>query len=622
MPINTPTWLQSIHHDGSPNYVSRLYPRLGKTVQIRIRTAQDAPVRRIFLRFFPDGEQSFLPLEKEQLFASVQWWHCQLPVKEPVVTYRFLIETEDGIWHLTAAGPVAHEPRDDTDFRILTNYQAPAWVHSTVFYQIFPDRFANGDPSTDPRPEEYEYRGQRPLTFPWNQPPANDTYFPLVFYGGDIPGISQHLDHLERLGVNALYLNPIFTAPSNHKYDVVDYEHVDPHFGGNDALIALRQALSERGIRYILDIVPNHCGFWHPWFQKAQQDSQAPEADYFTFHNHPDGYEHWLSAWSLPKLNYRSQALRQIIYQKPDSVFRRWLQPPFAADGWRVDVANMLGKQGAIQLNAEIGQGIRQAVKETRPDAYLLAENFFDASPSLQGDQWDAVMNYMGFTIPLWHWLRGYYVGAHGLEGRIGSPVAYPTRAMIQTWQDRQAAAPWAITLQQYNQLDSHDVPRIRTIVNDNDNLLRLALIVQFTFPGVPSVYYGDEIGLVNDPHLAQRGCMNWDEGAWDHDLFAFYQRLIALRRESPVLQVGGFQVLLVEEDTFAFQREGVSGRFLTLAHRSETPRPASATPIAHSGLPDGTRLREYFTGQEILVTNGLLPLPELKQGATLWEEV
>lgn len=614
-----PAWLDSVHHDGSQLYVSNLTPKLGETIGVRVRAAATAPIKRLFLRTFPDGEQMLTLMSHAAATPTTHWWEIDLPIREPVVHYRFLIEAEDGVWWYTAAGPVTLEPRDHTDFRILADYHVPSWLHESVFYQIFPDRFADGQPESNPQPEEYEYRGARPKTYAWETDPDPQQPFSLVFYGGDLPGITAHLDYLQKLGVNVLYLNPIFTAYSNHKYDVADYDHVDTHFGGDAALVQLAEALHSRGMRYILDIVPNHCGYWHPWFQTARTHPDAPEAAFFTFHGGPDDYESWLGVWSLPKLNYQSQELRGRVYTYDSAIFRRWLREPFSADGWRVDVANMLGRQGAIQLGIEINQGIRRAVKETNPSAYLVGENFFDASPQLQGDQLDGVMNYMGFTIPFWHWLKGYHIGAHGLKESITSPVPYPTTALIATWRDRLASVPWVITLQQYNQLDSHDVARIRTIVDGNDALHRLAVIVQFTLPGLPAIYYGNEIGLVNDPHLAQRGCMVWDESRWHHDLLAFHQKLIALRKTSPVLQTGSFQVLLVEPETFAYQREGDRGRVLVIAHRHETPRPAQPLATAPANIPDGTLFREFFTGQTIIAHNGQLPLPTLPQGATLW---
>ncbi|MCA9934496.1 MAG: maltodextrin glucosidase [Ardenticatenaceae bacterium] len=615
-----PNWLGSVHHDGSALYVSDLYPKLGDTVQVRLRVAADAPVTAVYLRTFPDGEQALTPMQREESALPVQWWTAVLPITQPTVHYRFLLRAKDGVWWHTADGSCAGVPLDKFDFRLLADYEPVRWLETAVFYQIFPDRFHNGDPAADPQPDEFEFRGNRPQTYPWGQPPPEDALHPIVFYGGDLPGITQKLDYLQQLGVNALYLNPIFTAHSNHKYDVADYDHVDPHFGGDEALIALREALSARKMRYLLDVVPNHCGYWHPWFQNARENPDAPEAEFFTFNQHPDDYASWLGVWMLPKLNYRSAELRRRIYAGEDAVFRRWLRPPFAADGWRVDVANMLGRQGATQMGVEVTQGIRRAVKETRADGYLLGENFFDATDVLQdGDQWDGVMNYASFGTPLLYWLSGYRQGAHGLHELIETAVPWPTFALLETWQRYLAAIPWGVALQQYNLLGSHDTPRIRTLVGENDALHRLAVVVLMTYPGVPALFYGDEIGLVDQPGVNSRVCMPWDEADWNQDLLAFYREMVHLRRETAVLQTGGFQLLLAEADTFAYQRESVDERAIVIAHRTAAPRPAGHMPVADAGIADGTRFVEFFSGQEAIVQHGALPLPPLPQGATLW---
>jgi alpha-glucosidase len=619
-PFTFPAWLSSVHHDGSEKYVSEPYPALGQVVRISIRIADDAPVRRVLLRTFPDGEQAFTVMAPGPLEPPCRWFSADLPVSQPSTPYRFLIEAADGAWWYSAAGPAFYEPLDVTDFQLLAGYHSPSWLREAVFYQIFPDRFDNANPATDPRPEEFEFRGQRPCTFPWGTPPSPGMHPSLAFYGGDLPGITRRLDYIRNLGATALYLNPIFTANTNHKYDVTDYDHVDPHFGGDEALVQLRQALDRRGMRYILDIVPNHCGFLHPWFQRAQHDPTSPEADFFTFTRRPDRYASWLGVWALPKLNYRSPELRRRIYAGPDAVFRRWLRPPFRADGWRVDVANMLARQGATQLNVEIARGIRQAVKETQPEAYLVGENFFDASPQLQGDMWDGVMNYMGFSLPLFHWLAGYSASSHGLKEPVSSPVSWPTAALAATWRLRQAAIPWAVARQQLNLLGSHDTSRARSILKGRDALHRLAVTLLLTFPGVPCLYYGDEIGLLDHPQLGSRGCMEWDEARWDCSLLAFHQDLVALRRRSPALQSGGFQILAVEPDTLAYQRESRAGRVLVVAHRAAVPRPAGPLPVAAGGIPDGARFVEHFSGAQAVVSSGALPLPELPQGAQLWE--
>jgi len=617
-----PPWANTVHHDGSEQYVSALTPQIGETVRVALRVGANAPVRRIYLRAFPNGEQTLTPMTAGPMVPPARWFEARLTLREPVTHYRFLLLADDGVWWMTAAGLVAHEPLDSTDFRIVAGASIPEWLAGAVFYQIFPDSFANGDPTNDPQPGDFELRGERPITLGWGDPLPPGRGTRLAYYGGDLQGIIQKLDYLADLGVTALYLNPIFTAFSVHRYDVTDYERVDPHLGGEQALIALRAALDERGMRLILDMVPNHCGSQHRWFLAAQADPHAPEAEFFTFYRHPDKYANWLGHNSLPKLNYQSAELRRRMYEDADSILRRWLREPYHIDGWRIDVGNMLGRQDEVQqLNAEVARGIRQAVKTTRPDAYLIAENFYDASPQLQGDQWDGEMNYLGLTLPLWHWLRGYVTGAIGLDEQVRSPVPYPTAALETTWRLHRAAIPWITTLQQYNLLDSHDTWRIRSIVGGSDALHRLAVVIQMTLPGVPGIYYGDEIGMMNvpRPHDGARGAMIWDEERQDRDLWTFYRQIIALRKESRVLQRGGLQVLAVEPDLLAYQREGADGRALVIAQRSADPRPASPLAVAHGGIADGTCFREVFSGQRVEVTGGMFPLPELPQGATLW---
>jgi len=259
---------------------------------------------------------------------------------------------------------------------------------------------------------------------------------------------------------------------------------------------------------YILDIVPNHAGYWHPWFQTARADARAAGSRILYIQPSPRPICVLVGVWTLPKLNYRSAELRQRIYAGEQAVFRRWLRQPFSADGWRIDVANMLGRQGkrrwAKRWRAASARRLRRPLRQV----YLMGENFFDASPQLQGDQWDGVMNYAGFKRPLLYWLRGYDQGAFGLEQKIHSPVPWPTAALAATWRERLAAVPWVVALQQYNLLDSHDTERVRSILGENDALHRLAVLLLLTFPGVPGLYYGDEIGMLDDPELKSRGCM------------------------------------------------------------------------------------------------------------------
>ncbi len=615
----TPDWTRSIHHDGSPLYVQATDWQLGARVALRLRVDHDAPVDAVWLRTYPDGEETMTPMVAAEHDPVCRWWRAEMPLSMPRNSYRFLLVTAQGNLWYNATGPLSYYPPDANDFQLLAGAHGPAWARRAVFYQIFPDRFCDGDPHNNVRDAEYRYAGKPVLARPWGTPP-DPASGSREFFGGDLQGIVQRLDYLEDLGVNALYLNPIFTAPSNHKYDVASYEQVDPHLGGNQALVELRTALSERAMRLMLDIVPNHCGATHPWFTAAQADPHAPSAEFFSFSRHPDQYASWLGVASLPRLNYRSERLRQLMYAGPEAILRRWLRPPYAIDGWRIDVANMLGRQGADQHAHELGRAIRQAIKAEAPEAYLIGEHFFDGTPHLQGDELDASMNYRGFTFPIWHWLSGQ---SHGLITKQAWADRRPldSAAVAAQWTAFRAAMPWAITVQQFNLLGSHDTPRLRTILRNDPQLLRIAFVLLFTYPGVPCLYYGDEVGLNGGADPGSRSCMPWDASSWDHDLRGFVQRLARLRRQSLALSEGGFQQVYAEGHTLAFQREAPGERLLIVARRADDG--LTALPVRHAGLPDGASLRDLLSGSEARVAHGHLPLAGLPaSGVMLWHQV
>jgi alpha-glucosidase len=613
--------LESIHHSGSSRYVFPNQPHFGDEVTIRLRTALSTDIKQVLLRTCPDGEQQFIALQPENTHPSCacRWWRASIQISMPVTPYRFLIVSEDSAYWYNASGLHTFNPTDAQDFRLLADFNPPEWLNQAVFYQIFPDRFADGDPSNNVKDGEYEYIGFQTRARSWGEPLTTGSRAAMVeFYGGDLAGIISHLDYLEELGVNAIYLNPIFTAFTNHRYDVVDYFSVDPHLGGNQALIALRQSLNKRHMRYILDIVPNHCGVMHPWFQAAMKDKTAPTAEFFTFGKRPGEYSTWLGVRSLVKLNYRSAALREVMYSGENSVFCHWLRPPFSADGWRIDVANMLARQGADQQGLEVGRGIRRAVKAENSQAYLLGENFFDASYQLQGDCWDGVMNYSGFALPIKDWLDPIRIYVPGQRQWINTASQLTTQALVDGWAAFRAAIPWVIATQQFNLVGSHDTPRALALLNGNRDLFRLIVVLLFTYPGVPSIYYGDEIGL-GDQGMEPRLCMRWDQSTWDWDLLSFYKKLIHLRRTSTALIDGGLQVLLVEDDTLIYQRDTDEEIILVIARRGIYPRQSGPIQVGHGAIPNGAEFSELFSGQHSQVKDGMLTLPEIPPGGQVW---
>ena len=330
------------HHDGSPLYVSDATPSLGSTVAVRLRVPPGFPQLRVVrVRSNPDREPAYADARVVHATPDAVWWQAEIVVENPVHGYRWLLEDhEANTWWLTSKGLSQIETRDIDDFRLVTHAPPPGWGASMVMYQVFPDRFARSAAADDREPPAWA------LPASWDDPvihqgPGTGTQF----YGGDLAGVAEHLDHLVDLGVNLLYLTPVFPARSNHRYDALSFDHVDPLLGGDEALVALVEAAHARGLKVIGDLTTNHSGDAHEWFQASYRTPGAPESAFYLWLDEGQTeYVSWLGHSSLPKLNWNSDELRARFIEGPDSVVARYLQPPFAFDGWRIDVANMTGR--------------------------------------------------------------------------------------------------------------------------------------------------------------------------------------------------------------------------------------------------------------------------------------
>jgi alpha-glucosidase len=577
----------------------------------------------VYLRTEPDGEQHLAKMERGPDDALSQWWEADLLAKMPSNPYRFKLITGEGVWHLNALGLSQAERPNALDFKLLADYPAPRWIWEAAFYQIFPDRFANGDPSLTPKPGDWERKGHQITNPPWEEIPGTwGQRGSLDFYGGDLPGIEQQLDYLRDLGVTGLYLTPIFTAHTNHRYDIQDFMAVDPHLGGDAALISLRKAMAQAGMRLILDVTPNHLSDQHPWFTAAQADPAAETSEFFTFYDDTrQDYECWMGVKQLVKLNYSSQKLRDWFYRRPDSVLRHWLADPFSIDGWRLDVLNMTARQGSLQLQREVGREMRAAVKAQNPEAYLMGEHFFDGTPHLQGDELDGVMNYQGFNMPLRRWLAGDDLAGEWVKtGDLEEKYKYlSTEALREQLQTYLAAVPFVMALQQFNQLGSHDTPRFLHLVGGDKDLLKLATALLFTYIGVPCLYYGDEVGMTGGRDPDNRRGMAW--GHFDEDLLAYHKKLIALRKESPALQTGGLQWLRAEGDILAFQRQAPGQQIVVIANRGPAVR-GFRLPLQGAGLSDGQALREALSGQGVVIQGGVAEIDLPAQSAWIGQAI
>jgi alpha-glucosidase len=563
------------HHDGSALYVPDQEPSLGDRAAVFVRVPAGAAVERVHVRSTPDGEPEFDAAVVDRRDASGDvWWRAEVPVRNPVTPYRFLLDTPAGQRWLTAAGVVAHDVPDATDFRLVTYEPPPAWSRDAVVYQIFPDRFARSAGAAGREPPAWA------IPCDWDTPVVGrGPQTPVQFYGGDLDGIAGRLDHIADLGANTVYLTPIFPARSNHRYDASTFSTVDPLLGGDEALHRLASAVHERGWRLLGDITSNHTGDGHEWFATAVSDVDAAEREMYYFADSGD-YESWCGIKSLPKLNWGSAELRRRFVTGPDAVVRRWLAPPYGLDGWRVDVANMTGRRGADAYTAQVAAMLRRAAVETRPDALVMAEHAHDYTRDLDADGWHGTMDYAGFTRPVWSWLHGDDLS---LSHFLGVPGPVPRRggvAALRTMRAFAAQVSWRSYAHSWHLLGSHDTPRIRTVLGDPARV-EVAAGLLLTLPGTPMIFAGDELGLTGDNGEASRTPMPWHRPeAWDAATLAGYRDLIALRHREPALRHGGLRWAYADEETLVFLRETPAEALLVLARRG------TAAPVRLAGLP------------------------------------
>lgn len=587
------------HHDGSPLYVSDSSPALGDVVTVRLRIPVGyGPLAAVRTRSNPDHEPEWTDAAPLGSADGWEWWQAPVTVRNPRHGYRFMLQHVDGrVEWLNQSGLHEIETLDAEDFALVTTAPPPSWLSGSVMYQVFPDRFARS-----PRADERE-TPEWAIPASWDDPV--DPVMPArsqQFFGGDLDGVIDKLDHLVSLGVNLLYLTPIFPAASNHRYDASSFDRVDPLLGGDEAYVRLIEAAHARGIRVIGDLTSNHSGDRHEWFQAALGHPGAPEEEFYYFTDAGNTeYVSWLGYPSLPKFNWASGELRRRFIEGPESVVAKWLKPPYNADGWRIDVANMTGRLGDVDLNAEVRQLLRRTMIEINPDTILLGESTNDATSDLQGDGWHGAMTYPGFTRPLWGWLSAPngtpYLSADGDELTepwfFGQPIGgiprYSARQFVDAVVQFTAGIPWRVRLGNMQPLDTHDTGRFAT--NAAPGTVPLAVGLMLTLPGLPVVFAGDEFGLVGADGESSRTPIPWGSESEPEvaDRIGLYRDLIALRHEHPTLATGGLRWVHVDDDTIAFVRESADETLLVLATTGEAdadltaaalPRAASAEAL------------------------------------------
>jgi len=558
------TSLNFPHHDGSELYVFPRTPEVGDQVILRIRVPKDYTFAKSFIRVYEDGEPRSYELSLDKKGEVEDWWKVQLVMVNKVMRYRFVFLDEGKYEWLNGRGISEHDVHSNNDFVIFAGTRAPDWVRSSVFYQIFPDRFAKS-----------EHKKKLPdwaVSRNWSDVPAQKKEeISTEVYGGDLYGVREHLDHIEALGVNAIYFTPFFPARSNHRYDASSFDEVDPLLGGDKALQELVVAAKEHSIRILGDLTSNHCGAGHPWLTKALSDKDCEERSFFYWDSSvKHGYVGWWGVASLPKLNFNSQKLRQLMYEAPDSIVKKWLKPEKGLAGWRIDVGNMTGRLAADDLHDEVMRGIRTAIDELGNDYWLVAENGDFLASDLDGFGWHGAMNYQGFLRPVWNWLHTNTKIGGGFQGLPFSMPNFSGHQLVDSMCEFSAAVPWDSFTSCMLLLDSHDTARMRTVVNGDPNRHLSGMALVLTYPGVPSIYAGDEIGLEGDNGEAGRRTIPWDaKNQWDNTFLESVKQLVALRRNQPALADGGLRWLEIADDYLLFARESMKQSLIVFISRT-----------------------------------------------------
>ena len=557
--------ISAVYHKSGSNFV---YAYDKDTVHVKLQTKMN-DVQKVILvygdpydyrEYREDGKEAVwvwhfeeLDMKKTGSDGIHDFWFAELKPKWRRLRYAFKLES-DNIWYLygerhtgriTENDSKLHRPMNFFSFPYINPvdvYQAPEWVKDTIWYQIFPERFANGNRDNDPE-----------NTKSWDEPLTS----PTDFYGGDLQGIIDHLDYLKELGINGIYLTPIFKSKSNHKYDTVDYMSIDPHFGDEETLKELVKKAHALGIRVMLDIVFNHSGFYFDKFQDVVKNGRSsPYKDWFHIRDYPVydinqklvssrqlKFDTFAYTPSMPKLNTENPDTKEYLL----NVIRHWSDVA-PIDGWRLDVAN--------EVDHQFWREFRKVAREKNPDVYIVGEVWHDATPWLMGDQFDGVMNYN-----LYHAMTDYFV----LNQLNSEEFAWEIQRLCFQY-------PTHVSRHMYNLIDSHDTPLFLYQTGGKKELMKLAYVFLMTYTGDPSIYYGDEVGMTGGQDPDCRRPMIWDEKKQDTELLNFMKKLIRLRKEHRILRNDGDIRFLPSDnpDLLLYQRFAEDEVYTVIMNRSK----------------------------------------------------
>ena len=642
---------QALFSDGTAFYRNPSEPDCFEEVHLRFRTGRENVDEVILV--FDEQRYTMQKVANDKMF---DYYEYTVKLGDSRVEYYFEVHSGHMVCYFNSVG-VCSSVENYYNFSITPSFQTPDWAKGAIIYQIFVDRFYNGDRSNDVETDEYFYIGEGThKNSDWMKYPREMDV--REFYGGDIAGVMQKLDYLQDLGVEAIYLNPIFVSPSNHKYDIQDYDYIDPHFGrivkndgenlqrdengnliihdpehpnkdatryicrvtdkenleaSNQLFIEFVEEVHRRGLKVILDGVFNHCGSFNKWLDRECIYEDAPgyekgafvskDSPYRTFFKFREdtwpynvNYDGWWGHDTLPKLNYEESPK---LYEYIMRIARKWVSPPYNVDGWRLDVAADLGQ--TAEYNHHFWHEFRRNVKEANPNAIVLAEHYGDPTEWLKGDQWDTVMNYDAFMEPLTWFLTGVEKHSDEYQGDLignadaffGSMRHYMTRFNTQSLQVAM------------NELSNHDHSRFLTRTNHqvgrissrgadaanegvNKNLFRMAVLMQMTWPGAPTIYYGDEAGLCGWTDPDSRRAYPW--GHEDEELIQYHKELIRIHKEHQVLRTGSILFLFGEYQCISYGRFDDNEHIVVAINISQDTRHMEI-PVWRLGVTQPTRM-------------------------------
>lgn len=672
----------AIFSDGTGNFVNPAEPEINSQVEILCRTGRDDAEK---VTAVVDGACYDMYVKERN--SQFDYYAVTLSLESHQISYHFQIEKRGELICYNRQG-VVDEINPYFDFCIIPGFHTPAWAKGAVMYQIFVDRFYNGDSSNDVVDREYSYIGE-PVTRvkDWNKMPASMGV--REFYGGDLKGIWEKLDYLQDLGIEVLYLNPIFVSPSNHKYDTQDYDYVDPHYGvitkdggevlpegdldnshaeryiqrvvnkenleaSNAFFASFVEEVHKRGMKVILDGVFNHCGSFNKWLDREKiydRDASYEKGAFLTedspyhdfFHFYPDGswpdnthYDSWWGNDTLPKLNYEeSEKLASYVMR----IAKKWVSEPYNVDGWRLDVAADLGH--SEDYNHGFWRKFRESVKEANPEAIILAEHYGDPSPWLDGSQWDTVMNYDAFMEPVSWFLTGMEKHSDmAAPDMIGNSSAF-----FGAMTDYGARFTMPSAQVAMNELSNHDHSRFLTRTNKkvgrtafagpraadmgvNTAVMRQAVVMQMTWVGAPTLYYGDEAGVCGWTDPDNRRSYPW--GREDNELIRFHKEMIRIHRDYQVFKTGSMLYLHSENGLIVYGRFQGEEKAVIVVQTGGTQREIQVD-VWRLGLKDGEKIASMMaTDQQgfsmearvLTVKDGKVSIPVGENGAVLYKSI